>query len=94
MKRKILRLGREETEIVEQEQKKKLKGKDLLVVLTLASELGFSIAIPIGLGVLLGSWLDRKLGSAPALTIILLLGGVAIGMYNLFNLVQKSTKKK
>lgn len=94
MKRKILRLGREETEIVEQEPKKKLKGKDLLVVLTLASELGFSIAIPIGLGVLAGSWLDRKFATAPALTVILLLGGVAIGMYNLFNLVQKTTKKK
>lgn len=92
MKRKRLEFGREETTITE-EKKRKQKAKDFLVILGLASELGFSIAIPIGLGVLLGSWLDKKLGTAPAFTIALLLLGVVIGMASLINIVRKTTKK-
>lgn len=94
MKRKILQLGRETTTVTDTEQpKKKLRKKELLVILALASELGFSIAVPIGVGVLLGYWLDKRLGSAPVLTLSLLLVGVVLGMRNLFTLVQKTTEK-
>lgn len=93
--RKRLELGREETKVSEEEKpRKKLRGRDFLGILALASELGFSIAIPIGLGVLAGSWLDKRLGTAPALTLILLLIGVVIGMANLYSLVRRTTKNK
>lgn len=93
MRRKILQLGREETTITDEQKKKKVRGKELLGILALASELGFSIAIPIGLGVIIGSWLDRRLGTAPALTLALLLLGVFLGMTNLYNLVKRTTRK-
>lgn len=91
--RKRLELGREQTFVTE-EPKKKIRAGQLLGILALGSELGFSIAIPIGLGVLAGNWLDKRLGTAPALTLILLLVGVIIGMTNLYNLVRRTSKNK
>lgn len=92
--RKFLQLGRTETTISEEDGKPKKKGgRDFLVILGLASELGFSIAIPIGGGVLLGSFIDKQTGTAPLFTLLLLLLGVIFGMFNLYNIVQQTTKK-
>lgn len=45
---------------------------------------GFSLAIWIGGGAYLGHWLDGKYGTAPVLTLVLLLAGLAIGLYDAY----------
>jgi ATP synthase protein I len=47
-----------------------------------AMSLGWELAIPIFLGVLLGYHADRWLGTKPFLTLGLLLLGAATGIYN------------
>lgn len=47
-----------------------------LRALALASQLGFSIAASVGLGVLGGLWLDDRLGTRP----IFLLLGIVVGL--------------
>ena len=47
-----------------------------------AMSLGWELAIPIFLGVLLGYHADRWLGTKPYLTLGLLLLGAATGVYN------------
>ena len=46
--------------------------------------LGFSLAVWIGGGALLGHWLDGKYDTAPVLTVALLLVGLAIGLYDAY----------
>lgn len=93
MKRKTLHLGREKTIVTEEEAKKIIRGKNFLLILANASELGFSIALPIGGGVIIGHFLDGKFGMQPAFTLIFLITGIFLGLYNLYRLVQNSTKE-
>ena len=46
--------------------------------------LGFSLAVWIGGGAYLGHWLDGKYGTQPVLTVVLLLVGLAIGLYDAY----------
>ena len=46
--------------------------------------IGWSMAVWIGGGALLGHWLDGRYGTAPALTVVLLFLGLAIGLYDAF----------
>ncbi|MSQ30753.1 MAG: AtpZ/AtpI family protein [Dehalococcoidia bacterium] len=45
---------------------------------------GFSLGVWIGGGAYLGHWLDGKFGTAPVLTLVLLLLGLAIGLYDAY----------
>ena len=45
---------------------------------------GFSLGVWIVGGAYLGHWLDGKFGTAPVLTLILLLLGLAIGLYDAY----------
>ena len=58
-----------------------MKKSDWLEALP-AMSLGWELAIPIFLGVLLGYHADRWLGTKPFLTLGLLLLGAATGIYN------------
>lgn len=56
--------------------------------LSAGTELGFSIALPICGGVLLGVYLDKKFNTAPKLTLSLLFLGVIISFINLIKIVK------
>jgi len=58
-----------------------IKGLSLL-------SLGWELAIPIFIGVLLGYQLDRLLGTRLVFAIFLLLLGIATGFYNLYKVIQ------
>ena len=49
----------------------------LALAMALGLELGFAIAVPLVGFLLLGIWIDRKIGTMPLFTIGLLLAGLA-----------------
>lgn len=57
-----------------------------------ALSLGWDMAIPIFGGVLIGQFLDRKLGTVHIFTIGLLFFGISISYYNLWKFIQKVKK--
>ncbi|MDP9350721.1 MAG: AtpZ/AtpI family protein [Chloroflexota bacterium] len=60
--------------------------RSTLRALGLVSGIGFSIAIAIGGGVLLGIFLDNALGTDPVFLIVGVLGGLALAAYSLYRL--------
>ena len=44
--------------------------------------LGFSLAVPIILGAVLGHWLDGRLQTGPALTLVGCILGMVVGFYH------------
>lgn len=56
-----------------------------------ASSLGWSLALPIVAGALLGNYLDKLTGSEFIWTVGLLFGGVAMALYNLYHILYKET---
>ena len=67
----------------------KSKPKPKIQYLVYASEMGFSIALPILLGAFFGSWLDAKFNSQPKLTLSFLLIGIFFGFANMFLIVKQ-----
>jgi ATP synthase protein I len=49
---------------------------------------GWSIALPTLLGVMLGIWLDRRFGTGLTWTAALLLAGIALGCWNAWRWIQ------
>ncbi|MDP9381697.1 MAG: AtpZ/AtpI family protein [Chloroflexota bacterium] len=62
--------------------------------LGLVSGIGFSIAISIGLGVVLGLLVDDALGTAPLFLIVGILVGLGLSGYTLYRLTLFRTSKK
>ncbi len=54
----------------------------------IVGQIGFSIAIPIAGGAIIGSVLDRKLGSYPRLTLGLLGAGVILSFVTFYQTIQ------
>jgi ATP synthase protein I len=54
--------------------------------------IGWSVAIPMLLGVALGYWLDRHYPGGRSWTLALLLAGLAIGCFNAWHWVDKEEK--
>lgn len=71
--------------------KKRFTGLEALV---LCSQLGFTIAMPIVLGALAGRWIDSKLGTGMTFMIVLLITGVAAGIYGAYTQIMSVTKKR
>lgn len=63
---------------------KKFFGDEEASMLGQASAVGLTFVVAIVLGLALGWWLDKKLGSAPWLLLAGLLFGIAAGFHNLF----------
>lgn len=61
--------------------------------LTLFSQLGIRLAATVFVGVLIGKYLDRLLGTAPWLLLIFSLLGAAAAMKVLFDFVNKEEQK-
>ncbi len=71
----------------------KAKPKPNVQYLVFASEMGFSIALPILLGAFFGSWLDVKFNTQPKLTLSLLFIGIFFAFTNLFLIVKQFINK-
>lgn len=67
---------------------------ELLKSFEMASSFGFSIALPISLGTILGAFLDAKTGLKPYFTLSLLILGLIISLYNSIQMVKKVMEKK
>lgn len=57
-----------------------------------AITLGWDLALPIFIGVLVGYFLDRWLGTTYIFTIGLLVAGIALGYYNVGRFIQRMDK--
>jgi len=58
--------------------------------LAYASSIGISMVISIFGALYLGIWLDRKFGTSPWLTMLLLLMGIAAGFRNIYVMIRRS----
>ncbi len=68
--------------------------KNFLKNITLISQIGLSMITPILLGVYIGQFIDKKVGTKGIFTIIFLLIGVGGGFVNLFKLTGGSKGKE
>ena len=92
--KKILKLGEKtEIQVVAIPKGDNQKTEHRVYFLAQATELGFSIAIPISLGALFGVWLDSKFNSHPKLTLSFLLGGIFLAFLSLVHVVTTFSKK-
>lgn len=58
--------------------------------LVYASSIGISMVIAIFGSLYLGVWLDKKFGTSPYLTLLLLFMGVVAGFRNLYVMIKRS----
>ena len=58
--------------------------------LALVSQLGLTMVLSILIGLVAGQWLDAKLGTSPWALIVLLLIGIAAGIFGVVRLVSRS----
>ncbi len=65
-----------------------------LAALTLAGQLGMSIALPIVAGVWLGQYLDEKLGTTAVFLVLGVLLGLACGGYEAYRVLMKAATWK
>jgi F0F1-type ATP synthase assembly protein I len=63
--------------------------KKLIRTLGTVSTVGLAMAISIGIGALVGHWLDKKFGTAPWFLLIFLGFGVAAAFRNLYIMYKK-----
>ncbi|MBO1265558.1 AtpZ/AtpI family protein [Proteiniclasticum sp. SCR006] len=70
------------------------KGKEIMFGLGIFGIVGFSIAIPTLLGILLGSYLDGKTESSISFTMTFLFLGLVIGCINAWRWVKETSEGK
>ena len=68
--------------------------KNTLLYLGLISQIGFSIITPILLGLIIGQFLDKKLGRNGIFSIIFIILGAITGFYYLIKLSTRPPKNK
>jgi ATP synthase protein I len=76
------------------EGERKMREASLLAT---ASSIGLALVVSVFLGLVLGLWLDSKLGTRPWLTVVCLLCGVAAGFKNIWVLsarIENASKAK
>ncbi len=62
--------------------------------LGIAGQIGYTIAVPIAGGVIVGSWIDSKRASAPVGTLVGLGIGVGVAVIGFVKVLQESVNKK
>lgn len=92
--RKVLKFTKDKLlkEYIEEEKpinNEESQGK-FLAMISLASELGFSISLPIAGGAILGQFLDNKFHTLPRMTLSLLFLGLFIGAANIYMIMKES----
>lgn len=58
--------------------------------LSLVSQIGFTMAIPIFAMVFIGNWLDKLIGAHGIVLILCILAGVYMAFRNMYSLVMKN----
>lgn len=92
-KRKVLYLT--ENKLLESKEEvvpKKLnrKSKDRFIEsLSLVSNIGFTLCVPIVGGAFLGKYLDSKFASVPKITLSLIFLGMILGAVNVYHLIKQ-----
>jgi len=71
------------------EQGRREKGKSFWQYVGLIGAFGWSVVVPMILGVLLGRFIDRKIGLRYEFTLGLLVFGLALGCYNGWRIVSR-----
>ena len=66
--------------------------KNVLKYIGLVTELGLIVVISIGGGLLLGLWLDNKLGTKALFTVVLLFLGIGAAFFNVYRMVMPRKK--
>ncbi|MCL4360063.1 AtpZ/AtpI family protein [Patescibacteria group bacterium] len=97
-KRNVLRLRPDETfEIAEEDEPPKPSddsGNRYFALISLASELGFSISLPIVGGALIGNFLDSRFGTGPRLTLSCLFIGLVIAGTTIYMVMRDNDREK
>ncbi len=95
--KKRLRFGKnnllEETQEKISEKKERKDANRFLEGISLATDLGFAIAIPLTGGAVIGSYLDNKLNLTPKLTLSLIFFGVVISLGNIYQIIKRNIEK-
>lgn len=68
--------------------------KDILQNLSLITQVGLSVVTPILLGVYLGQFIDKKVGTKGVFSIILIILGAGAGFMNIFKLASGPSNKR
>ncbi len=71
----------------------KKSNRGIWVNLALISQVGVMMVVPIAFGVILGNFIDNKVGTAPLFLIIMIVFGVGTAFRNLMHLGSQQTKK-
>lgn len=66
----------------------------VIVKLARASSVGLEMGVAVLIGWALGSWLDRRFGTAPWLMIVFLLFGVAAGFKGLYRAAREASRHR
>ena len=69
-------------------RKRRTLGKDFYRSLALISQFGINMLVPIGLMLMLGVWLDRRLGTS-WLTIVFFFMGAIAGGQNIYRMAKR-----
>jgi F0F1-type ATP synthase assembly protein I len=67
------------------------KERSLTQALALYSQLGLSVAIPLGVFTFLGHWGDQKMGTGPVLLLVGLAVGAITTFYTLYRMLKDAT---
>lgn len=92
-RKKVLNLKTQTIDEVEVEPRRDTS-RNAVYLLSQVSEIGFTIALPIGGGALLGRWLDEKFQSQPKLTLSFIFIGIALAFLNLWYIVSQFSKQR
>ena len=68
--------------------------KNALKYIGLVTEIGLIIVLCVAGGLLVGVWLDRKLGTIALFTVLLLLLGLGSAFLNIYRILLSSKKDK
>jgi ATP synthase protein I len=80
------RIGRQRERI---EAGRAEQGRSFWQYVGLIGMVGWSVVVPMLLGILLGLWLDRRLGTGYLLTLLLMLAGLLVGGFNAWRIVTR-----
>lgn len=93
--RKVLRFGSDKKlEVFEEEEtpKEDNSRSKFYIMISLVTELGLSISLPIAGGAILGQYLDNKFGTSPRITLSLIFFGLFIGSANIYFIIKENSK--
>ena len=64
--------------------------KNFMIQLTYASSVGFAMVLAIFGSLLIGTWLDRKLGTGHKFALLFLVIGIIVGLRNIYVIIKRN----